>query len=158
MLAVSLHYLSFALYLGFVVALWAIMLPAARALDTRESAADLLVRGLRIYNPIQIALLGVLVLTGASQITDLKDLYRESYAVKFGSILGIKLLISFIVIMLGTYQCLGVGHRFVRLYESDAQAALERLPSTVRKLGAATLLIIPFVAYAVHLGLSLATH
>lgn len=158
MLAVSLHSLSLALYLGFVVALWAIVLPAARAVDARESATEFLVRSLRIYNPMQIGLLGVLVLTGASQITDLKDIYRQSYAVKFGDILGIKLLISFIVIMLGTYQCLGVGHRFVRLYESDTHAAIERLPSTVKKLRMAALLIIPFVAYAVHLGLSLANH
>lgn len=158
MLAVSLHFLSLALYLGFVAALWSILLPAARALDDRKSSAEFLVRGLRIYNPIQIALLGVLVLTGASQVTELKDLYRESYAVKFGGILGVKLLVSFIVIMLGTYQCLGVGHRFVRLYESDANAAVERLPSTIKKLAAAAISIMPFVAYAVYLGLSLASY
>lgn len=152
MLAVFLHFLALALYLGFVVALWIILLPAHSM--EREHRADLLVRSLRIYNPIQIAALGVLVLTGASQITDLKELYRESYAARFGGILGMKLLVSFIVIMLGTYQCLGVGHRFVRLHESEPDTAVERLPATTRKLTAATILIVPLVAYAIYLGLS----
>jgi hypothetical protein len=137
------------------VALWAIVLPAASTISAREGGAELLVRSLRIYDPFQIAVLGVLVLTGASQITDLKELYRESYAIKFTGILSIKLLLSFVVIMLATYQCLGVGHRFVRLYESDESNAIERTSATIKKLRAATILIVPCVAYAVYLGLSL---
>ena len=95
MVTVSLHILALALYLGFAVALWIIMLPAATAVDSPEERAELLVRSLRIYNPAQIAALGVVVMTGAWQVTDLKDLYRESYATEFGNILGIKLAVSF---------------------------------------------------------------
>jgi len=152
LLTVSLHILALALYLGFAVALWLIMLPAAAAIEPQEKGAEVLVRALRIYNPAQIAALGILVMTGAWQVTDLKDLYRASYATEFGGILGIKLAISFIIIMLGTYQCLGVGHRFVRLYEADSKAAVERMSSVVRKLSTASILIIPFVIYAVYLG------
>ena len=128
------------------------MLPAATAVDSPEERAELLVRSLRIYNPAQIAALGVVVMTGAWQVTDLKDLYRESYATEFGNILGIKLAVSFIIIMLGTYQCMGVGHRFVRLYEADAEHALKRMSPVMRKLGSASTLIVPFVIYAVYLG------
>jgi len=151
----SLHILSLALYLGFAAALWIIMLPTATSMDPPEEGTAFLVRGLRIYNPVQIGALGVLVLTGAWQITDLKDLYRESYAAEFGGILEIKLLVSFIIIMLGTYQSLGVGHRFVRLYEANENNATERMPLVARKLRAASILIIPFVIYAVYLGISL---
>ena len=155
MVTVSLHILALALYLGFAVALLVIMLPATTSVEPPEEGAELLVRSLRIYNPAQIAALGILVLTGAWQVTDLKDLYRASYATEFGSILGIKLAVSFIIIMLGTYQCMGVGHRFVRLYEGDAKSAVERMSSVVRKLGSASILIIPFTVYAVYLGIRL---
>lgn len=155
MVTASLHILALSLYLGFVAALWIIMLPTATSVDPPEEGTAFLVRSLRIYNPVQIAALGVLVLTGASQITDLKDLYRESYAAELGGILEMKLLVSFVIIMLGTYQCLGVGHRFVRLYEADENNAIGRMPSVARKLRAASILIIPFVIYAVYLGISL---
>ena len=75
-MAADFHIISLTLHIGLVVALWLILLPALR----RESAAaesrtELLVRVLRIYNPVQIGLLGVLTLTGASMITDLKALH-----------------------------------------------------------------------------------
>lgn len=152
MVTVALHILALTLYLGFAVALWMIMLPAANSVTPAEKGAELLIRSLRIYNPTQIAALGVLVMTGAWQVTDLKDLYRESYATEFGAVLGIKLAVSFIIIMLGTYQCLGVGHRFVRLYEADTMSAVARMPSVVRKLRTASLLIVPLVIYTVYLG------
>ena len=43
-------------------------------------------------------------LTGAFQITDLKAEYRELFTKEFGAMLGLKLIFSFVLILLSTHQ------------------------------------------------------
>ena len=137
------------------MALWRILLPALRQESRRESRTEWLVRVLRIYNPVQIGLLGILTLTGASRITDLKALHGTAYSQEFGAALGVKLLLAFFVIMLGTWQCMGIAHRFVRLHESPDGVTAEGADAVLRKLDRSSIVMLVFLAVTVWAGLSM---
>ncbi len=153
-LAADFHIISLTLHIGLVVALWRILLPALRGDSSRASRTESLVRVLRVYNPVQIGLLGILTLTGASRITDLKALHGAAYA-EFGAALAVKLLLAFFVIMLGTWQCMGIAHRFVRLHESPEGVPPEGADAILRKLDRSSVIMIVFLAATVLYGLSL---
>lgn len=154
-MAADFHILSLTLHTGLAAALWRVLLPALRQDSLRESRAELLARALRVYNPAQVALLGVLTLTGASQVTDLKALHRASYAAAFGDALTVKLLLAFFVVMLGVWQCMGIGHRFVRLYESPEGVGHEDTDAVLRRLDRSSAVVLAFLAAAVFAGISL---
>ena len=154
-MAADFHIISLTLHIGLVVALWLILLPALKRESLRESRTELLVRVLRIYNPVQIGLLGVLTLTGASMITDLKALHGAAYTQEFGAALAVKLLLAFFVIMLGTWQCMGIAHRFVRLSESPEGVTAEGTDAVLRKLDRSSVVMLVFLAATVWAGLSM---
>ena len=154
-MAADFHIISLTLHIGLVVALWRILLPALRQESLREGRADLLARVLRIYNPVQIGLLGIVTLTGASRITDLKSLHGAFYAQELGSDLAVKLLLAFFVIMLGTWQCMGIAHRFVRLHESPEGVTAEGTAAVLRKLDRSSVVMLAFLAATLWAGLSM---
>lgn len=154
-MAADFHIISLTLHIGLVVALWLILLPALKRESLRESRTELLVRVLRVYNPVQIGLLGILTLTGASMITDLKALHGTAYTQEFGAALGVKLLLAFFVIMLGTWQCMGIAHRFVRLTESPEGVTAEGTDAVLRKLDRSSVIMLVFLAVTVWAGLSM---
>ena len=154
-MAADFHIISLTLHIGLVAALWRILLPALRQEPPGDSRIELLVRVLRVYNPVQIGLLGVLTLTGASGITDLKALHGASYAQEFGSALAVKLVLAFFVIMLGTWQCMGIAHRFVRLHESPEGATAAGAEAVVRKLERSSVVMLVVLAATVWAGLSM---
>jgi uncharacterized membrane protein len=154
-LAADFHIIALTLHIGLVVALWRILLPALGRDSPRPNRTETLVRVLRLYNPVQIGLLGVLTLTGASRITDLKALHGASYANEFGAALAVKLLLAFFVIMLGTWQCMGIGHRFVRLSESPEGVTAEGTDAVLRKLDRSSIVMLVFLAVTVWAGLSM---
>lgn len=154
-MAADFHIISLTLHIGFVAALWLILLPALREDSLRRSRVDLLVRVLRVYNPAQIGLLGILTLTGASRITDLKALHGASYAQEFGAALAVKLLLAFFVIMLGTWQCMGIAHRFVRLHESPEGVTDDGVDAVLRRLERSSVVMLAFLAATVWAGLTM---
>jgi uncharacterized membrane protein/ABC-type nitrate/sulfonate/bicarbonate transport system substrate-binding protein len=112
-----LHLLALIVYLGAVVGLWAILLPSAAAIETHEDRAGFLARGLKYYNPLQVGALGILIFTGAFQLTELKAMYRELFVKQVGYQLAVKLTFAFLLVIFSVYQSMGIGHRFVRRHE-----------------------------------------
>jgi uncharacterized membrane protein len=112
-----LHLIALIVYLGAVVGFWLMLLPAAAALDKHEEKLQFLTRGLKFYNPLQIGALGILLFTGAFQLTELKAAYREMFMKEIAYTLGIKLLFAFLLVIFSVYQALGIGHRLVRRHE-----------------------------------------
>src|SRR5512144_1141841 len=108
-----LHLIALVVYIGAVVGLWLMLLPAVTILPNDEAKAQLLARGLKFYNPLQVGALGIILFTGAFQLTELKAAYREAFIQQLAFNLGIKLLFAFLLILVSVYQALGVGHRFV---------------------------------------------
>lgn len=155
MLSGWLHLLALALYLGAVIGLWLVLLPSLRAIRSEEARLKRLARGLKFYNPLQIGALGVVVLTGAFQITDLKATYRGLFIQQFGATLAIKLTLSFVLIVLSTYQAMGVAHRFVRRYEAGESISATELDTIIRQLKFSAIALLLLAVPTLWLGIRL---
>lgn len=150
-----LHLLALTAYLGSLVGLWLMVLPALPAIGEPEKRADFLARSLRLYNPLQTGALGLLVLSGAFQITELKAAYRQLFIKELGLVLGLKLTFAFFLIIVSVYQAMGVGHRFVRRREGGETLSAAEIDSVIRRLRVSTFLILVLAAITLWLGVGL---
>jgi hypothetical protein len=155
MLTSWLHLLALVAYVGAIAGLAIIVLPSLSAIGTHEARLKLLARSLKFYNPLQSGALGLLVLSGAIQVTDLKAAYRGSFAKEFGAILGLKLLLAFILILLSTYQSMGVALRFVRRYEGGESITPEELQTVTGRLRSSTIPLLFLAAATIWAGMQL---
>ena len=151
-----LHLIALIVYIGAVVGLWFMLLPSIAILKSDAEKAQLLARGLKFYNPLQVGALGIILFTGAFQLTDLKAAYREFFIKQFGYILLFKLLFAFLLVIFSVYQGLGVGHRFVRRYEGGEVVTATELSSIIGRLKAANWCIAALTIITVWLGIRLA--
>ena len=142
MLSSWLHLIALAVYLGSLIGLWVMLLPGLSVLKNHEGQVKLLARSLKLYNPLQSGALGLLVLSGAFQLTDLKAAYRELFIRELGTTLGVKLILSFVLIILSTYQSMAVAHRFVRRYEGGEPISPHEVQSVAQRLKSSTLFIL----------------
>lgn len=131
------HLIATGLYLGATAGLALFTVPRARHTVDPAARRTLLARTLRIYDPLAIALLGVMVMTGAWSITAYKQSLGTSYFADFGAHLVWKLGLAFLVVMSGTYIAFGLGHRLVRQEEWGDAVDDARLASMMARLGGA---------------------
>ena len=150
-----LHLIALIVYLGAVVGFWLMLLPSAAILDTHDEKIRFLARGLKFYNPLQVGALGIILFSGAFQLTELKAAYRETFIKQVGYNLGIKLLFVFFLVIFSVYQALGVGHRFVKRVEAGDEVKPDELVSIIRRLRSANWLMLLFAAVTMWLGLRL---
>jgi len=150
-----LHLIALVVYLGAVVGFWLMLLPAVGVLEKHEERVRYFVRGLKFYNPLQVGSLGIILFTGAFQLTELKAAYRETFIEYLAYKLGIKLLFAFLLVMFSVYQALGIGHRFVRRTEGGVEVTPEQLRSIMRRMTSANWCILLFAAITLWLGLQL---
>jgi uncharacterized membrane protein len=150
-----LHVVALIVYLGAIAALWVMLLPSASAVDDQGSRAQFLIRGLKFYSPVQIGALGVLLFTGAFQLTDLKAAYRELFVEQLGYHLALKLCLAFFLVLFSVYQCMGIAHRAVRRHEGGARLSAVEIDLTIRKLKRLNWLILMLALVTIWLGLRL---
>ena len=150
-----LHMVSLIVYVGAVVGLWAILLPSVSAIEKHEDRVGFLARGLKFYNPLQVGALGILIFTGAFQLTELKAVYRELFVKQFGYQLAVKLLFVFLLVIFSVYQSMGLGHRFVRRHEAGDTVSPQELDSLIRRLKGAHWCILILALITLWLGLGL---
>lgn len=155
MINVWLHLVALIVFLGAVMGFWLIFLPALRGLDNHEQRVHFLTRGLKLYNPLQIGALGIVLFSGAFQLTELKAAYREMFIKQLGYPLAVKLTLAFFLVIFAVYQSMGIGHRFVRRQESGDAVNPEQLASIIKRLSSATWLILLFAALTLWFGLRL---
>jgi uncharacterized membrane protein len=137
-----LHIVALVVYLGAVLAFWFVFLPAVNSLQNHDRTR-VMARGLKFYNPLQVGALGILLFSGAFQLTELKAAYRETFVQQLGYLLAIKLTLAFLVVLCSVYQSMGIGHRFVRRYESGEPVSEQEIDGVVRRLTRANWLIVP---------------
>jgi uncharacterized membrane protein len=150
-----LHQIALILYVGAVVGLWVLLLPSVSALDKFEDRVHFLSRGLKLYNPLQVGALGVLLFTGAFQLTDLKAALRETFLKHIGYNLGVKLFFVFVLVIFSVYQAMGIGHRFVKRYETGEPITPQEVHAVTRRLLTAHWCILILVVITTWLGLTL---
>jgi uncharacterized membrane protein len=150
-----LHVLSLVVYLGAVLGFWFVLLPAVATLQDHEDKARFLARGLKFYNPLQVGALGVLLFSGAFQLTELKAAYRETFVQQLGYQLAIKLALAFLVVLFSVYQSMGIGHRFVKRHEGGDPVTEQELDGVLRRLRGTNWLIVPIALITLWFGLRL---
>jgi uncharacterized membrane protein len=150
-----LHLVALIVYLGAVVGFWLMLLPAASSLEKHEEKLQFLARGLKFYNPLQVGALGIILFTGAFQLTELKAAYREMFMKQVAYPLSIKLIFAFLLVIFSVYQALGIGHRFVRRHEGGDTVSTADLDAIVRRLKSANWCILLLAVITIWLGLRL---
>ena len=150
-----LHLIALIVYLGAVFGFWLMLLPSVAILDSHDEKVRFLARGLKFYNPLQVGALGIILFTGAFQLTELKAAYRENFIKQLGYNLGVKLIFAFLLVIFSVYQALGVGHRFVRRVEGGDEVKPAELATILSRLKSANWLIIIFAAITMWLGIRL---
>jgi len=150
-----LHLVALIVYLGTIVGLWVILLSAASHLENQQDKVQFVARSLKLYNPLLIGALGILLVTGAFQLTELKATYRELFVKQLGYSLGIKLFVAFFLILISVYQSMGIAHRFVRRHEGGDHTTPQELDLTIRRLKNSNGLILILALITMWLGLRL---
>ncbi|HEX9265177.1 MAG TPA: hypothetical protein VF977_12475 [Candidatus Binatia bacterium] len=150
-----LHLIALIVYLGAVVGFWLMLLPSVAILDKHEDKVQFLARGLKFYNPLQVGSLGILLFTGAFQLTELKAAYREAFVKQLGFNLFVKLIFAFLLVIFSVYQALGIGHRFVRRQEGGETVTSAELGSVIRRLKSANWCILILAAITLWFGIRL---
>lgn len=152
-----LHLLAFATYAGATVAVLLICLPMARAEEDIDRRRQLVVATMRIYDPLTIAALGVLVMTGAFNLTAYKAALQGLFFDRLGTLLAWKLLFSFLLINLAAYIAFGIGHRIVRRSDAGDPGDAAWLDSMIARLRSSAFLAVALVAIIAWLALRM-TH
>ncbi len=137
-----LHLLALAVFLGSLGGLWILILSSLPMIRNQNEQIEFLARSLKVYNPLLIGALGFLLLTGAFQVTDLKASYRELFTRELGATLSLKLILSFMIIILSTYQTMGVALRFVRRWESEDSIQFKEIQSIIHRLRGSTIILV----------------
>jgi uncharacterized membrane protein len=150
-----LHLLGLAAYFGSGVMLVAVVLPLAAQIPEPQVKQRLLAQGLRRYNPLSIGALGVVVMTGAFNLTSYKALLGPRFFALLGGVLGLKLLLVFVLIIVSAAVSVGMGHRIVRTELGGETLALARLARLVKRIQLCTVGALLLTAWIVWISLNL---
>ena len=152
-----LHLLAFATYGGATLALLLISLPAARRQEEPEQRQRYAADVMRVYDPLTIAALGVLVMTGAFNLTAYKAALQNLFFDRLGVLLAWKLFFTFLLINLAAYVAFGLGHRLVRSVDSEQPVDASWVDGLLRRLRISASLALVLIAVIVWLALRM-TH
>ena len=119
LLLLYVHLLAALLYLGGMVCVAGLLIPVARRLPEGRVTMRAVVQLVAILHPVLLAALGVLIVTGAAMVTDLKVALGSRYFSQVFATLGPKLLVVFILALLNAYQFFGLGLRLTRSAAAD---------------------------------------
>lgn len=148
------HVLALATYFGATLAFVVVFLPAAEAVDDAAVQRTVLARGLRPYNVLSVGALGVLIISGASRLTDLKAQLGPA----FGNLvwpLVTKLALTFLLTMVATYLSFGIGHRLVKAELGMLPIEVEKQHGMIRRMRGAAWMGIAVAAWTTWVGLRL---
>ena len=121
-----------AAYFGIQFAVLYILLPMAEGAADESQRRAALITGFKFYNPFTIAVLGVVVITGAMRLTDVKAEMKFEYFSRIMAPLSVKLGLAFLLIFIQTYITFGLSFRIGRQEEVAAHGDGE--PFTVAQL------------------------
>ena len=136
---VWIHLCAMAAYVGAQFAVIYMLIPAAETAPNETARRASLIAGFKFYNPFTIAVLGIIVITGAMRLTDLKASMKFDYFARIGAVLELKLALAFLLIFIQTYITFGLAFRIGRQEEvaahGDGEAfTVEQVNSMLRRI------------------------
>jgi uncharacterized membrane protein len=150
-----LHLLGLAVYFGSGATLMAVVLPMAAQVSAPREKQRFLAQAFKWYNPLSIGALGVVLMTGAFNLTSYKALLGPRFFALLGGVLGWKLLLVFLLINISAAVSLGMGHRIVRTELRDEEIDAARLISLVKRIQIFTIVALLLTAWIVWVSLNL---
>lgn len=150
-----LHLVAFAVYTGSTLTIVLISVPQARAQEGADAKLRMIAAAMRVYDPLSIAVLGILVMTGAFHLTGYKAAMGASYFEQLGGPLAWKLFFAFLLINVGAYVAFGIGHRLVRTLDWGDGAEEAWVDSMLRRLRASAILCLLLTGAAAWVALRL---
>ena len=155
-----LHLCAMAAYVGAQFAVIYMLIPAAETAPNEAARRASLIAGFKFYNPFTIAMLGVVVISGATRLTDLKASMKFDYFARIGSVLELKLALAFVLIFIQTYITFGLAFRIGRQEEvaahGDGEAfTVEQLNSMLRRIRAMAWFTIVLAAAVIWVSLTM---
>lgn len=155
LLSLWLHLLGLAVYFGSGITLVVMFFPMASRILLPQEQHRFLAQGLRIYNPLSIGALGVLLMTGAFNLTSYKAILGPQFFSRLGLVLGLKLLLVFLLINVSAFVSLGLGHRLVRMHLGGETIEPERLARTLKQMRTFTIVALVLTGIIVFLSLNM---
>lgn len=150
----TVHLSALAVYLLSTMALL-LRLPGIARNPEPSAQRRLLVRWLRPYNVLSVGAVGVLIISGASALTDLKALYGPAYVRLIWPLAG-KLTLTFVLTMVATYVSFGLAHRIVRAEQGGLPVDAQQLRSMLGRLRGAAILALAVALWTSWVGRGLA--
>src|SRR5260221_4704950 len=134
-----LHLCAMAAYVGAQFAVIYMLIPAAETAPDEAARRKSLIAGFKFYNPFTIGVLGIIVISGAMRLTDLKASMKFDYFARIGGPLELKLALAFLLIFIQTYITFGLAFRIGRQEEVAAHGdgdafPVEQLKSMLRPI------------------------
>ena len=148
------HLLAVAAYLGATLAVALVFLPAAEAVEDPALQRRVLARGLRPYNVLSVGALGVLVISGASGLTDLKAMLGPDFGRLLWRLVG-KLGLTFVLINVATYLSFGLAHRLVRAELGQLAVEPDKQAGMIRRMRWAAWMGVGLAAWTAWVGMGL---
>jgi uncharacterized membrane protein len=115
------HTMAIAVYLGGTVFLGAVLIPVLRWRGLDATGLRIMAAVIRVFHPVSLASLGLLVLTGAVALTPLKETLGPGYVSRLFGVLAVKLLLVFVLILSSSYQFFVLGPRLVRALPAEGE-------------------------------------
>jgi uncharacterized membrane protein len=155
-----LHLCAMASYVGAQFAVIYMLIPAAKTAPNEAARRASLIAGFKFYNPFTIGVLGIIVISGAMRLTDLKASMKFDYFAQIGSALELKLALAFMLIFIQTYITFGLAFRIGRQEEvaahGDGEAfTVEQINSMLRRIRAMAWLTIVLAAAVIWVSLTM---
>ncbi len=121
-------------------------MPRARRAASPEERLRRAAAAMKVYDPLAIAALGVMVMTGAFALTEFKDALRERFFEQMGVMLTWKLGVTFLLIIVGSYLAFGLGNRLVGRAELDETPPPEWVSSMILRVQITCALVLALCA------------
>jgi uncharacterized membrane protein len=155
-----LHLCAMASYVGAQFAVIYMLIPAAETAPNEAARRASLIAGFKFYNPFTIGVLGIIVISGAMRLTDLKGSMKFDYFARIGSTLELKLALAFVLIFIQTYITFGLAFRIGRQEEvaahGDGEAfTVEQINSMLRRIRAMAWFTIVLAAAVIWVSLTM---
>jgi len=155
-----LHLCAMASYVGAQFAVIYMLIPAAETAPDEAARRSSLIAGFKFYNPFTIGVLGIIVISGAMRLTDLKASMKFDYFARIGSALELKLGLAFVLIFIQTYITFGLAFRIGRQEEVAAHGdgepfTVEQLNSMLRRIRAMVWFTIVLAAAVIWVSLTM---
>ena len=114
-------------YLGGTIFLGGVLIPVLRRRGLDADGLHILGGVIRIFHPVSLGSLGVVILTGAVALTPLKANLGPEFVPRLFWLLSIKLLLVFVLVLVSSYQYFALGLRFVRNLPAEGERAAEEV-------------------------------